>query len=358
MTFRIGRYSEVVPTIAATLFALLGFATTPLFAVTINGESRLTQEQFAARNGQSLSGVKSTFAASGRLECKNGRMRYRSTAQLVGRNDIVVTVAHAFINTDTCRKIVRPDQCTFTTHDGRRSVVRAFDLVAIGQCPAPGAKGDADWAVLKLRASIPTVVPYEIGEWSQAADGARVLSVSAQSQDFYLNGALRNEVKTIDDCSIRRVLVSGLSGRLLTDCDVAPGNSGGALLAKDPSGVHRVLGISIGSTVLGGGKKSRNAPRDAVYQERAWSAHAVALVGPFRHALELATGRPISKSSVFVGYPAATSRIAPIIPEAKGGTFLPFTRINTPFPPIPRAPQLCDERVALDECWTVGAPAQ
>jgi hypothetical protein len=189
-------------------------------------------------------------------------------------------------------------------------------------------------------------------------NGARVLSVSAQSQDFYLNRALRNDVKTIDDCSIRRVLVSGLSGRLLTDCDVAPGNSGGALLAKDPSGVHRVLGISIGSTLLGGSKKSRNAPQDGVYQERAWSAHAVALVGPFRNALELATGRPISKSSVFVGYPAAASPIAPIMPQAKGETFWSFPRISTPFPPIPQAPPLCDERVALDECWTVGASAQ
>ncbi len=88
--------STVRPVAAAALLVAFSIAATPLLAITIDGESRLTQEQFARKNGQSLSDVRKNFAASGTLECRDGRKTYRLTAELVGRNDIIVTAAHAF----------------------------------------------------------------------------------------------------------------------------------------------------------------------------------------------------------------------------------------------------------------------
>jgi hypothetical protein len=116
----------------------------------------------------------------------------------------------------------------------------------------------------------------------------------------------------------------GVSVMLSTDCDVAPGNSGGAMLVGFSSGQQRLLAIAIGGVTTSGGPKVRNKPQDGAYNERTWSSLAVPLAGEFRAALERALGRPVSSPMVS----------KPIFQPAMGMTILPSTG-KAIFPPVP-----------------------
>lgn len=334
MTFLIAARSAVARCAIAAAFTLMA---TPLFAITIDGESRLTQEQFAKKNGKPLSEVQKTFAATGTLECvathRRGRLirrlTTRLTAQLTGKNDVIVTAAHGFVDIKTCEKKMRPSQCTFKARDGNRSLTREVELVAMGnvRCAAGLPKGDTDWAVLKLSSPIATIAPYELSEPRDIVTGARVLSVSAQSVDFYLDGRNNSNIKTIDDCSIKRSWrLNGTIAMLATDCDVAHGNSGGAMLVGFPSGPQRLLAIVMGGVTTSGGPKLRNKPQDGPYNERTWSTLAVPLAGEFRAALERALGRQPSVQRVVFPTPDLRTLASPTLANEK----LAFPAVSAP----------------------------
>lgn len=275
----------------AALGLMAALVASPSFAITIDGESRLTEEQVAKKHGLPVAEVKKKFAASGTLECSDHRGPFKVTAQLVGQNDIIVDSA-------TCLKRVGPEQCTFKAHDGERAITRAVQAVAMGEwrCELGANKKAADWAVLKLSSPITTIAPYELGATTDIRASADVMLVAAQSSDFYLGGRLRLNLKTIDDCSIKHTFF--LAGRLAllgTNCDTSPGASGGALLARSSAGPPRLLGIGVGHLGKSDLPKRRNAPQDGRFAEGTWSAYAIPLVGEFRDALERAVGGRISQ---------------------------------------------------------------
>ncbi len=108
-----------------------------------------------------------------------------------------------------------------------------------------------------------------------------VLSVSAQSDDFYLNGVRKPDVKTIDDCVIKRFSIWETAGLLGTNCDVGSGNSGGPLLTKSSSRTFELFGISVGSASTKGLATRRNAAVRRAFHENKWSSYAVPLIGQF-----------------------------------------------------------------------------
>lgn len=248
-------------------------------------DDRRTEEQYARENNMTLAEVQDRYAATGVLTCDNSEV----SASLTLANNVAVTAAHAFANSSTCEIKSQPRRCKFTATIGRvKKVVRVSKLVATGfKCPQKPTNAE-DWAVLKLERGLIGVRPYLVENQLIEVD-AKVTSVSAISNDVFQSGrAIPYYSKTIGNCTAFKIYQSNGDPTIFSsDCDVAGGASGGAIL-KDGSSWPALLGIhkmtSETREQLAEAIRSGKA-NSGSFVEREWAAFHVPLQGEFLKAV-------------------------------------------------------------------------
>jgi peptidoglycan hydrolase-like protein with peptidoglycan-binding domain len=148
--------------------------------------------------------------------------------------------------------IGRLENCVFETRiDGRKVRARlTSDYIAGFRDSRDSKFSGFDWAVIRLKSELP-VEPYQVNDeltslfsWLDVANVTKVANFNFENW-----GAKRTRTKSLADCVIRPEIVAWSSGvrGLRTDCDISPGNSGGAVLSE-VSGTPRLVGIIVGTT--------------------------------------------------------------------------------------------------------------
>jgi peptidoglycan hydrolase-like protein with peptidoglycan-binding domain len=220
-------------------------------------DERRTEAEYARDHKFSLKEVRKRYAASGAIICKGfGERRSRrsvlyASGQLTGRSNIVTTTAHTIIDKNA-RLMGRLENCVFETRVNGRTVSSPLtsDYIAGFKDDRDSHFAGFDWAVIRLRDELP-VEPYGINDNLQPLFGwlevANVVKVANFNFDNW--GKSRARVKSIADCVIKPETVAWSTGvrGLRTDCDIAPGNSGGAVLSE-VSGKPMLIGIMVGTT--------------------------------------------------------------------------------------------------------------
>lgn len=250
---------------------------------------RRTESQFAQENGRSVGQVRSRYAATGLLTCKSGKL----TANMTLRNDLITTAAHAFFDTDTCKRIAWPQSCTFTIRvGGKVHVSRVRRLESIGyRCPRLPSPAD-DWAVLRLERRVPGIAPYAIAG-SKVEEGQAVTSVQAISNDFFDRGGERlARAKALGRCNVRKLYGSNQRAPFLfgSDCDLAGGGSGGAIV-DDRRGTPVLLGINEGTDESNEAENAaveNGTPNSGLFVPGRWGAYHVPVAGSFSNAIRKA----------------------------------------------------------------------
>jgi hypothetical protein len=130
-------------------------------------DHRLNEADFAASVGESKQTIHDRYAATGTLTCET----YQGTAEIVLKNDTIVTAAHMFFFGTTCNVRGSAEKCVFsyTTFDGTSRTIKVKKMFDAGfKCRGiPKSDGadlpdpKSDWAVLKLESSVDEVTPYQ-----------------------------------------------------------------------------------------------------------------------------------------------------------------------------------------------------
>lgn len=241
------------PVCAAPLCRLSMISSVSMFGE----DERRTEQQFARQRNMTLGAVQNRYAASGAITCRGfgtGR-RKRSivyaSGQLTARNDIITTTAHTIIGRDA-RPLGNLENCDFeTTINGRKvrsSLTR--DYFSGFRDPNDANFAGFDWAVIRLKDPLP-VEPYPVVDdltplfrWLEVANVTKVANFNFDNW-----GISRARTKSLAECVIKPEIVAWSSGvrGIRTDCDISPGNSGGAVLSE-LSGRPALIGIMVGTT--------------------------------------------------------------------------------------------------------------
>ena len=229
-----------------------------LVAASMFGEDeRRTERQFAKQRNLSLREVQNRYAASGAITCRGFGKGRRSRAvvyasgQLTLRNDIITTTAHTIIGKDA-KPLGNLENCVFETSiDGRKVRSRLTKDYFTGFSDPDDANfAGFDWAVIRLKDTLP-VEPYPVVDnlapMFRWLDVAIVTKVSSFNFDNW--GPKRTRQKSLAECAVKPEIVAWSSGvrSIRTDCDISPGNSGGAILSE-LSGRPALAGIMVGTT--------------------------------------------------------------------------------------------------------------
>lgn len=214
----------------------------------IDEDDRRTEEQVAKEQSIPLSDVRKRYAATGKIDCDG----VSSSANLIDRDDLVVGVAHTFMNRKTCQMHRPFSQCQFVLSiDGVEERHSIAEMIAIGpQCPAPLNSNDPyplndDFAIFRLRHPVTRVQPYKVGSPGLLKNGLSVTFAAALALDFF-DPLIRPRTwpKIIGRCKIRTLNLSAATPtHLSTDCDAAKGSSGGALLLDRDGAPPILLGV-------------------------------------------------------------------------------------------------------------------
>ncbi len=218
-------------------------------------DERRTERQYARQRHLSLLDVQNRYAASGAITCTRAGRRTKSvinaSGQLTVRRNLITTTAHTIIDKNA-RLIGSLENCVFETRvDGRKVRARlTSDYIAGFRDSRDSKFSGFDWAVIRLSTELP-VEPYQVNDELTSLFGfldvANVIKVANFNFDNW--GASRTRTKSLADCVIRPEIVAWSSGvrGLRTDCDISPGNSGGAVLSE-LSGSPKLVGIIVGTT--------------------------------------------------------------------------------------------------------------
>ena len=151
----------------------------------IDDPDRRTEDDFALENKEDPAVVKRRYAATGAINCKNGKSY--ASAQLTIKGNIVTTSAHIFKNYETCAFKFEPSDCLFIFEfEGKQRKIRFEKKSASGfdgkSCPQDVSD---DWVILKLSESVTEVNPYQVDQGAIAVvnDKSKVITV-ARSMDF------------------------------------------------------------------------------------------------------------------------------------------------------------------------------
>ncbi len=220
-------------------------------------DERRTELQFAKQRNRTFREIQNRYAASGAITCRGfgkgrqSRSVVYASGQLTARNDIVTTTAHTIIGKDA-KPLGDLSKCVFeTTVDGRTVSSRLTREFFSGFSDPDDANfAGFDWAVIRLKDPLP-VEPYpvvdDLSPLFRWLDVANVTKVANFNFDNW--GAKRTRVKSLAECAIKPEVVAWSSGvrGIRTDCDISPGNSGGAVLSE-LSGSPALIGIMVGTT--------------------------------------------------------------------------------------------------------------
>lgn len=147
----------------------------------MEGHPRLTQAEYASKRGMSASQAEQKWAASGVLKCGHNI----GSAEVVGKPDIAVTVAHMF--TAQCIHLNEPVQCEFqTTINAALLKIPVTTVLSSGAgCPVQLNSKRQDWAIIRLSKPLPAFAkPYSIGDSSLLRVGTPALAVNGANRDF------------------------------------------------------------------------------------------------------------------------------------------------------------------------------
>jgi protease YdgD len=207
-------------------------------------------------------------------------------------SDKVLTAAHCLYNYRGLR-FVRPDSIHFLLgyRGGRYSAHGRVSTYEIGPGFDPQRYQetfDADWAVLTLSESLPSVFePLKLSRDS-APSGTKAM-LAGYPQD-------RAEALTADrDCELRERMNQG---RLVVHtCRSAKGTSGGPILISSGSGEFRIAGIQV-ATLRGGGLERMVAvPAQALWQTQPDGGRGLKVAELFDGELELACAEGASEAA-------------------------------------------------------------
>jgi hypothetical protein len=267
--------------------------TTNISWVEENGElGRRTVEQYAVDKGTAKEIIQDRYAATGLLEC-NG---YKATAQLSGDNSTITTVAHTFVDSNTCKKKpANVSDCTFTVTTSKgKQTVNVSEMFGHGfKCPKRPRDSD-DWAVLKLKDPIKGVKPYSLPRSGDGLKkGDKVVSVNAYNNDiFTVNKATGKKKfpKTIEECSDKVNHYDPVEILYFqSTCDLAGGASGGTILKADSDvlmAIHKGNLDTDAEVAAGRDGKSVHKP----WVKGQWASYHVLVKGEFLETLRQATG--------------------------------------------------------------------
>jgi hypothetical protein len=126
-------------------------------------DDRRTEDAYARESGMSVAEVQKRYAANGRLICD----KLTSNANLALVNDLIVTSAHAFFQSEHCKKRSTPKNCSFEVRVGnslRKTKVKSIESIGFtcGKNSSTRQSVDDDWAVLRLEDDLNGIVPFSI----------------------------------------------------------------------------------------------------------------------------------------------------------------------------------------------------
>jgi len=123
-------------------------------------------EDWAKKKKKPVDAVYERYAPTGRLVCPPA---VRSTANLVMKNNLIVTAAHSFYDDDGKARFEKsPNRCKFyvmkRSGDQDRNEIYDVDLSSLKVGAKDWSKHgeDVDWAVVKLKNPVAGVEPYQV----------------------------------------------------------------------------------------------------------------------------------------------------------------------------------------------------
>ena len=221
----------------------------PLKVNQVDEADRRTAKDYAAEHNTTEEEIKRRYAATGDLNCGGGK----SQANVVLVGDVIATSAHSLGGgPKKCVDPNKPVKCTFITEvDGVKAEYETTALIDSGwTCGYPDVfHPGSDWAVLKLNKKVdPRIKPYGIDPKIRLRTplDTKIVSVG-KSSDFPDAKAqdLFQHPRHYGDCQTKQPVGSGI----LTNCDVSPGASGGAVLTPGPD---PILIATNASNIYGG----------------------------------------------------------------------------------------------------------
>ena len=211
-------------------------------------------------------------------------------------------ITHLFEDEETCVVKSVPSECVFRPVSSKKT--RSYKVatrVASGfQCgKKKEIKPGDDWAVLRLKESVPGVAPYKlpIHESSVLEFDEKVLSVLGASRDFPKTDkkGIKFFPPTIEECAVKNIRwVSGGGAYVKTDCDGSLLSSGGSLLRPTNDG-DVLLGVFKGTqetTEMANAAAMTNRRTQKTYNSEDWFSVFVSVSGDFLKALQAAIRNP------------------------------------------------------------------
>jgi len=209
------------------------------------------------RRGSPYTNSHTHVGATGLVRC-GGRV---GTAQLVLRNDLIITAAHVLFGSSGAH-----GDCVFVPRMGSGEAI-AIDPASIraGSQTPLSHTATSDWAVARLVAPVTAATPYVLA--------AQTSSLGAVTMCAAGNGA--PTAFGAENCTIRSVTKTAADGvrELAIDCSGSPGGSGGAIISENGA----VTGIYIGD-------RSTNPSAVQPYSKTHYN-FGITIEGAFRRAL-------------------------------------------------------------------------
>jgi hypothetical protein len=271
-------------------------------------DHRLNEADFAASVGESKQTIHDRYAATGIIFCGNAD----ATAEVIVKNDTIVTAAHVFYFGNGCNPRGPADKCVFsyTKSDGASRTIKVMKMLEQGyKCPGT-PDPTTDWAVLNLESPADGVTPYRVEsktlQKALAPTGFEPYQVKpnppkgfpvvfvAHSADFFIKGKSKNVYpKHFEKCEVKNVYSEWGSDPTYykTDCDGAEGSSGGGIV----DGNHDnpiLMGINAANGETD--KQLHQAidsgiPNKGEYNEHSWANEFIPVAGDFLRAIKRAT---------------------------------------------------------------------
>ena len=257
----------------------------PLKVNQVDEADRKTAKDYAAAHNATEDEIKHRYAATGDLDCGNGKSQANVT--LVG--DVITTSAHSLGGGKKCVDPKKTPKCSFTVEiDGQKATYETSALVDSGwTCGYPDiTTPGTDWAVLRLNKKVdPKIKPYAIDRDYELKmkTNSPVVAVG-KSADFPDAKALDlfEHPRHYGDCQTKQPVGTGV----LTNCDISPGDSGGALVTPGPN--PTLVGVHMQEVIGGTGCPKANWAKHTGAYSMCWATMSGLVNGDFATAVERA----------------------------------------------------------------------
>lgn len=239
-TARLLLFQYIAPLLA--LACLVAFTRGAAGAI-IDREKRMSWEDYAKSIGKTTEEVYKKFSATGLIICGHEG----ATANVVLRNDVVLTVAHMFYD-EKCQPIIDDfSKCYFRTRPlpGQKAKYIDLDVNSMIFGEKCSLNASFDWVALKLKQPVPDVKPYRIGRKCMLTENMKVFNIAYYHSGF---GDPKDPPPAVQVCNVTtRGFTGRVTGGFLSDCNSAKGASGSAITCGDESDLYITGMLSMGN---------------------------------------------------------------------------------------------------------------